>query len=613
MIKMAPVQYDTIILDGGLDLITPTLRLKPGVLSDSSNFEVAVAGGYARIEGYERFDGQAAPSSATIDATGDFRADAISRAAAANVLRALIQPVPGSGPVRGFVYFSKLSEGYAFRDNVGGTACAMFKSSPTGWQAIALGSEIAFINGATPVSDGDTINNGSGATATVARVVRETGSWLSSDATGRLVLSASVGTWTTGDPINVGATHCADAASSVTAITLAPGGRYEFDIGGFSGQAYDVRVYGCDGVNRPFEFDGTTFVPLNPGVYAKFIKVHRGHLFVTRDASVINSAIGNPYDWTAINGSAEIAVGDTITGLLVQPGSQETGAMSVHSRNSTYVLYGSSSADWKLVTYNNGIGAIAYTTQNMAQSYVLDDRGVVSLQATLAYGNFEQATLTHHIQPFINNKRRRAIASTVQRAKSQYRIFFDDGAGLYVTIVNSQFAGAMPVYFPDAVSCTWESETETGETASWAGLDSGYVVRLDKGTSFDGARIPASFTTTYNATGNSRQLKRYRKMALEAQGTGYAEFSVNYLLGYGTNDIRQGDYETVGVPLASARWDEFDWDEFIWDGYSLLPAECELNGTAENIAVRVRSNSDFVSTFTLNSMIIHFTGRRGLR
>ena len=50
---------------GGIDLTTPTLRLNPGTLRDGLNFECSQSGGYSRIVGYERFDGQASPSDAT--------------------------------------------------------------------------------------------------------------------------------------------------------------------------------------------------------------------------------------------------------------------------------------------------------------------------------------------------------------------------------------------------------------------------------------------------------------------------------------------------------------------------------------------------------------------
>src|SRR6185369_13971017 len=53
---------------------------------------------------------------------------------AANNYRADIQAVPGSGPVRGVWYYNGTV--YAFRDNVGATACAMYASSTVGWTLI---------------------------------------------------------------------------------------------------------------------------------------------------------------------------------------------------------------------------------------------------------------------------------------------------------------------------------------------------------------------------------------------------------------------------------------------------------------------------------------------
>ena len=51
-------------LVGGLDLITPAISVAPGRCISVSNYEITDQG-TARCEGYERFDGQPAPSSAT--------------------------------------------------------------------------------------------------------------------------------------------------------------------------------------------------------------------------------------------------------------------------------------------------------------------------------------------------------------------------------------------------------------------------------------------------------------------------------------------------------------------------------------------------------------------
>lgn len=47
---------------GGLDLVSPVLNIKPGYLLDGINYEPDINGGYRRIPGYERFDGQPSPS-----------------------------------------------------------------------------------------------------------------------------------------------------------------------------------------------------------------------------------------------------------------------------------------------------------------------------------------------------------------------------------------------------------------------------------------------------------------------------------------------------------------------------------------------------------------------
>lgn len=51
-------------LTGGVDHVTPRLVKDPGRLVAVENFEPG-PGGYCRIDGYERFDGQISPSAAT--------------------------------------------------------------------------------------------------------------------------------------------------------------------------------------------------------------------------------------------------------------------------------------------------------------------------------------------------------------------------------------------------------------------------------------------------------------------------------------------------------------------------------------------------------------------
>lgn len=52
-------------LKGGLNEVVPPLSLKGGELYGVSNYEPGEEGGYRRIAGYERLDGQTSPSEAS--------------------------------------------------------------------------------------------------------------------------------------------------------------------------------------------------------------------------------------------------------------------------------------------------------------------------------------------------------------------------------------------------------------------------------------------------------------------------------------------------------------------------------------------------------------------
>jgi hypothetical protein len=678
---MPRVQYDLIRLQGGFDQVTPTLSLPPGFVRRAANFEAAITGGYTRIAGYERFDGRPRPSDAlytvftctltaavsvgdiiTGDTSGEtavviavsgstligtkvsgsftlgeilevsaapvgtlvsqlgITADGATAAAyknlAADEYRSDITAVPGSGPVRGvFLYKGTV---YALRDNAGGTAVDMYKSTGSGWSQVALGRELAFTSGGTyEIVEGDTITGAtSAATAVITRVVLESGTWGGGDAAGRLIFASQSGTFQS-ENLNVGAnTNVATIAGNSSAITLDDGGRFEIVIGSIGGGVSNYRAYGCDGVNRAWEFDGTVFVPISTGMAVdkpNHIAVHRQHLFLSFGASLQFSGLGLPYQWTPLLGAGEIAMADTITCLIALPGDQTSGALGVYTRRDTAVLYGTSSQDFALSTFNTGTGAVAYSAQTMDQAYVLDDRGVITLGTSLNFGNFTPASLTMNIRPFMQPRINKLAASTVNREKGQYRLFFNDGYGVYLTVLNGRLLGAMPMQFPNTPFCSFEGEDATGTARIFLGGENGFVYELERGTSFDGAPIAANFALPFNAKGSPRILKRYRKASVEVTGDAYAEFQFGYDLGYRTPYIDQDVNSTHASDLRASYWDEFEWDNFVWDGSDVSPSEVEVRGTAENIAVRISTVSDQLEPFTINSIILHYTMRRGLR
>lgn len=541
--------------------------------------------------------------------------DASYRNLAADEYRASIQPVPGEGQIRGVAIYQ--GNVYAWRNNVGSTVLKMYKSSSSGWTEVPYYATFNFEVGTDEIFPGDTIvGHTSGATALIKAVVVQSGSWAGGDAAGYAVFTNMTGTPVVNEWIYVGGTKHAEYRGSYEAIAPLPSGRVEAVIANFGGGQTNQKMYFCDGVNTAFEFDGEVLIPIrttmSPDKPTK-IAVHKQHLFLAFGHSLQFSGIGAPFIWSPIFGAGEIAMSGPITNLLVLPGDQSSGALAVYTRTDTSVLYGTSSENFALSTFNTGTGAYPFTAQNLDQSYVLDDRGIISMGTSLNFGNFLPAALTMNIRPFIQQRITLASASSLSREKGQYRVFFSDGNGIYMTIANGKMLGSMPVQYTDPVLCCFEGEDSSGRAVSFFGSDNGFVYQFDAGTSFDGVPIAASINLVYNSIKSPRILKRFRKASIEMSGEYWAQIQVGYDLGYRNTNIPQGFDMTYDTDMRSSYWDSLIWDNFIWDGSDVTPSEIEVEGVAENIGIRIASTSDIVQPFTVNTIIVHYTLRRGIR
>ena len=775
--QFSPIVIDRVDLKGGLDLVTPTLNLAPGMCRDALNFECSITGGYTRIAGYERYDGQTAPSAAgfasialsattllangnlivgqssgatasvcgttnlgvtlngvsflagsgsgtfllgetvkvgattigtvtyadvsvspkialsalstlavgnvlvgqTSGATGTVAAlgltlpvvntvafthstgtftngevikvgvttigtvvctnvsiqDALTQAtftaAAADLYRAQISPVPGGGPIRGVAYLNGIV--FAWRDNAasGATVCNLYKASGSSWVQVVYGYELKW-NAGTAVGTKPTVSQTitgatSGATATIKAVVQQSGGGVWVGSNGNFVVTPLSGTFQAGETLRVGGSAVATCTGAAAQIQPLPGGNYltfKFNFG-VGANANSTKLYGCDSVNRGFEFDGATYVPITTGMTTingvsadipTYVVCHKNVLVFAFNASIQTSGLGLPYQWTTLQGAGEIAMPESITNLISLPGNQGTGALGIFTATNTYILYGSTfgvGGNASLVSFNVGTGAIYNTVQNMADTYALEGRGIMGLQTTLNYGNFEPNALTMHIRPLIQQLRNIATDAILNREKSQYRVFFSNGQALYCTFLNQDFIGVMPVQFPDAVLCICEGSFTGAVESTFFGTNSGYVMQLDSGTSFDGVAIAAHITLVFNSEGQHRYLKRYRRASLEIQGSSYTPLSFGYQLGYNSPNISQPSAASYAAPFASSNWDSFVWDNFTWDGNNLSPTEVGMVGTAENVALTIASNTNFSSSFTINTATIHYSQRRILR
>lgn len=661
-------------LVGGLDVESAQLSRKPGLVMGGVNYESSPENGYERVGGFERLDGRARPSDATFAVlqaatawsgvavndtvtgatsgatakvialvgttqlvttrqTGTFTAgenltvgpvvgvysgaaqdttstlDNTYSALAAADYRASIGAVPGSGNVRGIKWLGATM--YAWRDNAGATALAIYKSSGTGWTAVALFKELSFTagSGAAP-AEGATITKGA-VSATVKRVVLQSGTWAAGTAAGRFIVDAVTGGNFSAGAFTAGvAATCSGAESQ---ITLLPGGRMDMVVYNFTGSTDTERIYGADGVNRGFEFDGTVLVPIVTGMTVdapRHVACHKNHLFFAFRASVQHSGITTPYVWSAVFGAAELATGQDVTGFDSLPGSATSGALLITSESRTLVLYGTSSADWKLDTFNQFMGARRWSLQNAGSPIVMDAQGISLLTQAQEFGNFVRQSMSSKIRRYLNN--RTVTASVVDRAKGRVRIFFSDGEAVSITSIPTRNGSAlafMPINYGMAVSCTCDATVNGVQRNFFAGSN-GYVYEADRGRSFDGAIIASWIKLAFNFAKSPGVKKRFRWAALEVKPQSACSLNIQGEYSLGDIGISMTPIYTSAIAGLGAQYDVTNYDESYYNTSTQANLQVRLAGTGTSLSLTVYSEKSDEMPHELQNLNVFYSPRR---
>jgi hypothetical protein len=513
-------QTRTITFRGGLDIESDPLVIPAGALILCKNFECKIGGGYRRIGGYERFDGQIAPSLAEDPLTA----------------RDNIAAVPGSGPILGLWLYKGVT--YAFRNNEDATEAKMYKSGGGGWTEVTTGE------------------------------------------------------------------------------TLEPGGRFEFKNFNFSGASYTEKMYGVDGKNDFFSFDGTDFVQLPVAGFDSKPK----HLFIFKNRAslafplgqMVLSAPGDPADYdTATSSAVLIATGDDITGLQGAVG----GALAVFMRNRVSILYGSTTADFQsqdLREQSEKSGAIEWTIQEVGDTIYLDDRGLTSLAQTDKFGNFQSATIDEAVKNYLGSRKDQVIGSTISRGSNQYRLLLESPSGTEVLTLTLSSQGvegfslsAYPVRFSSVVS---EEDTQ-GDERIFAGSIDGMVYELDKGKSFDGADIESYFKIPFYHYKSPSYHKQFRRAMASIETPDALILKMKPEFNYGGTDVAPSVARTEAVLARGGQWGLDDWNEFSWSSPVVGKAQADIGGSGENMALLFYHKGQ-VAPFTVQNVTVHYTNRR---
>jgi hypothetical protein len=536
----------------------------------------------------------------------------------AAVQRALITPVPGSGPMRG-VWFYKGTV-YAFRDNDGATAGRMYRSTSTGWDEVTFDTHLNFDAGLAAGEEGlvqgATLTGAtSGASAPILRVNVIDDAWGTSAAVGTLVLGAvTSGPFQNNEVIRVGGVAMATADGAVYTPTFAAGGRYRFRTHNFYGASNRKRMYGVYGGGRYFEYDDTdgclaSYRTGMPTDTPEWLAIDANQLMLGfPGGSWQVGGVGTPANWTVTLGAAEIGLGDDITGVI----EELAGSLFLFTRGRTFQLSGDPFNGYSLDTFDFENGAIADSVQKIGFGIHLDDRGFGSLTSSDRHGNYQANTFSRLIQPLVSRLLKTATVteSVIHRAGNRYRCFFDDGTFISIGVSGNKVTGHMLCSFAGkVVRCAVSEEDTDGTERIFFGSDDGYIYEAEKGTSFNGDHIHATLRPAFHHSGHPDRIKHYRTGRVEAVVDGPCSLSVTTDLSFGETVQAERD---ISALVGGAIWNLADFETFNYNARiePLKTFRIEADGTHIGLVVRHVSRTE--RPHTLRAIVFQ-SSLRGLR
>lgn len=254
-----PTEVKYVPFGGGLNLIDSPITMDDGMLTECLNFEqVFGRQGYSRINGFERYDGRPEPHLATYSiqyfdgGTAAISAGDVVTGASATAKVLAVEITSGSwgtSDAAGRLIIYNTTGAWA--DNEAIQVSAATKALANGVTTLGAVSEANHLTYK---------NNAIAARRSAIAAVAGSGSVLGigvANNVGYAVRNVADGT---------SATLYKATASGWTSVRtgLYPGGSFKMIQANFSGSTTSIYLFGCDGKNRSWKFDGTTFSFMDP-------------------------------------------------------------------------------------------------------------------------------------------------------------------------------------------------------------------------------------------------------------------------------------------------------------------------------------------------------------
>lgn len=416
------------------------------------------------------------------------------------------------------------------------------------------------------------------------------------------------------------------------------GGTYQFTRGSFFAfgdglnnfQEYIRKevLFLVTGISSPVWFDGLDYrhidhagLPDNAAdadarEYAVSARVFKDRLFLGYPSGqVVFSAPGDPLNFSYIDGAGSFNLPAGCTDLISAPGDAlvmftlgsiniaKTLADAGISTNESTYMYKFFNED-----FSQSSGCIKSTAQRiMGMVLFMDDRGVSSLEATDAFGDFNAGTLSRNVQKTLLTKKPLITCSTVLRANNQYRLFFNDKTGIIFTFDSEKkVKGATTLKYKHPVLCIDTQKDLAGAEITLFGSADGCVYKMDSGTSFNGEPIVTKINTTFYHYSTPSYRKRFRKVSLEASAPRGLIFFGKLEFDYRSIFTVRGITEELASSGSGGIYGQDLYGQFTYGATAVETPTLYDDGYGENMSVFITTSDKFREPHTINSMLVEY-------
>lgn len=263
-------------------------------------------------------------------------------------------------------------------------------------------------------------------------------------------------------------------------------------------------------------------------------------------------------------------------------------------------------------TFSEESSSIPMTaTRFLGTMLFADDRGVSTIEAVEAFGDFSSSSVSKRVQRTYQENIRNILGAIGVRKKNQYIIIFRSGDGLSITFdIEKKVKGATYFDTGHTVTCFNQGIDHLGDDQVIFGDAMGYVqYSREEAQSFDGKFINTRMETSYFHYGPVTLKKNFKKMLMEVSGQKGVQFNIGVYLDYKDKLVPKGGVQTPYSQGAGDLWAEAIWSKFTWSGAVIDVMELYITAFGTNMSIAVSTQGKYHRPHIVHNATISYSNR----